>query len=461
MARKPSVPKSPTEALAERVVAWHNRHPLAQRIGLEQVQSVGVVAMPFVRGSATDEPLPGDQAASEIPSGRLAKLRQGLASLRGRWLRPRRPKSSARPPDWQAVFSEDFLEPLRAAEVRPWAARHAVPNRPGDEQWSQRVVLTDMRLLPAGGLPVPEESEAVEPAGDGGDGGDEVGGVTMRYAATAALVLDHGRRRVLISTGKDPSVLGRRSWSVVRISMLTATLASLTTVGATLPLWRGSAHHPPASVATASVAASQAGAEAASHHPAPSASAAAMVAGADVHDAHSHMPTVSEQAGLAASASSSPASSAVSPAEGASVPGHRGMAADASAAPDASHRTSVEPGSSAAADTSTRDHRKDAPPAMAGPSTVPATKPAAPPRGPIFALVSRGTQSEIESRMTLSRMAAAAAPLQERLPGTHTEVMRSGGRWAAVWWPFSSRDDASQARWALALKGVTVDVVEF
>ena len=119
------MPKSPTEALAERVVAWHNRHPLAQRIGLEQVQSVGVVAMPFVRGSATDEPLPGDRAASETPSGRLAKLRQGLASLRGRWLRPRRPKSSARPADWQAVFSEDFLEPLRAAEVRPWAARHA------------------------------------------------------------------------------------------------------------------------------------------------------------------------------------------------------------------------------------------------------------------------------------------------------------------------------------------------
>ena len=36
------------EPLVARVVAWHNRHPLARRITPQQVQSLGFVALPFV-----------------------------------------------------------------------------------------------------------------------------------------------------------------------------------------------------------------------------------------------------------------------------------------------------------------------------------------------------------------------------------------------------------------------------
>ncbi|PTT80917.1 hypothetical protein DBR42_18700, partial [Pelomonas sp. HMWF004] len=40
------------ERLAEQIVAWHNRHPLARRITLGDVHTIGVVALPFVRASA-------------------------------------------------------------------------------------------------------------------------------------------------------------------------------------------------------------------------------------------------------------------------------------------------------------------------------------------------------------------------------------------------------------------------
>ena len=56
------------------VVAWHNRHPLAQRITPEQVHSVGVVSLPFaVRGAQVDTPLAApvpvvDPAADPTPA---------------------------------------------------------------------------------------------------------------------------------------------------------------------------------------------------------------------------------------------------------------------------------------------------------------------------------------------------------------------------------------------------------
>ena len=40
------------ERLAEQIVDWHNRHPLARRITAGDVHTIGVVALPFVRASA-------------------------------------------------------------------------------------------------------------------------------------------------------------------------------------------------------------------------------------------------------------------------------------------------------------------------------------------------------------------------------------------------------------------------
>jgi hypothetical protein len=39
------------QAVAARVAAWHNRHPLARRITAAQVHSIGYVALPFSAGA--------------------------------------------------------------------------------------------------------------------------------------------------------------------------------------------------------------------------------------------------------------------------------------------------------------------------------------------------------------------------------------------------------------------------
>jgi hypothetical protein len=70
------------DPVAASVAAWHNRQPLACRIGLKQVLSVGVVRLPFV------------------------------AAAKGR---PR------------PVFSEDFLPPWSARRIGRWVARHGQP----------------------------------------------------------------------------------------------------------------------------------------------------------------------------------------------------------------------------------------------------------------------------------------------------------------------------------------------
>ena len=46
------------EPLVARVVAWHNRHPLARRITTHQVLSLGFVALPYARplAAADDHP---------------------------------------------------------------------------------------------------------------------------------------------------------------------------------------------------------------------------------------------------------------------------------------------------------------------------------------------------------------------------------------------------------------------
>ena len=55
--------------LAHQVVAWHNRHPLARRIGVQHVQAMGYVVMPFVGpegappGAAARAPGPADAHA--------------------------------------------------------------------------------------------------------------------------------------------------------------------------------------------------------------------------------------------------------------------------------------------------------------------------------------------------------------------------------------------------------------
>ncbi len=104
-----STPAS-TAAWAARVVAWHNRHPLAARITPAQVQDLGYVDLPF--------------------SAREAATRR----------------------HWRAVFSDNFLPPFKPAQIARWALRHGLEQRPLDAGQPVRQVPIDRRQLPPEGL---------------------------------------------------------------------------------------------------------------------------------------------------------------------------------------------------------------------------------------------------------------------------------------------------------------------
>jgi hypothetical protein len=84
-------PEPPTDAalaaLAAAVATWHNRHPLAVRIGPAQVRGMGIVALPFMAGD-------------------------GAAAV-------------AKP-----AFSDNFIPPIAPRQVAAFALRHGAKDRP-------------------------------------------------------------------------------------------------------------------------------------------------------------------------------------------------------------------------------------------------------------------------------------------------------------------------------------------
>lgn len=93
------------EPVAASVAAWHNRHPLARRIGMHHVQSVGFVRLPFAKG----------------PKG----------------LTP--------------AFSEDFMPPWRPARIARWAKRHGREGVELDTDAPRRELEVDRAKLGAAG----------------------------------------------------------------------------------------------------------------------------------------------------------------------------------------------------------------------------------------------------------------------------------------------------------------------
>src|ERR1700750_3273154 len=102
------------ERLAEQIVDWHNRHPLARRISAGDVHTIGVVALPFVRASAQPgafaEPVLTDPArAFDDLHGTPPVSRWAVGSQRARALPRLLGKLFSRRPrtQWRA-FSEKF-----------------------------------------------------------------------------------------------------------------------------------------------------------------------------------------------------------------------------------------------------------------------------------------------------------------------------------------------------------------
>lgn len=121
------------EEIQEAVCRWHNRHPLAERLDVHAVHSIGWVALPFMRAAQAVEPSL-DAPASE------AGIPVFEPGWRG-WLKRLRRPVGAGP--WP-VFSEVFIEGLRPARVAAFARQAAweAPD-PASADWPQRRIEVD------------------------------------------------------------------------------------------------------------------------------------------------------------------------------------------------------------------------------------------------------------------------------------------------------------------------------
>ena len=260
------------EALAARVVAWHNRHPLARRITAAQVTSVGLVALPFVARASNIAPaalldLPtlalADAAvpnshhrahatlrekaraqtaqgagAAQGPTTRAAptqaipppKPGNAVQRLRG-WFKLRaarrraqtlaRDRAQARAQALQMAFSEDFIAPLTPKRVAQWALLHGRLLGLMPEQHPVRIVQTDASLA------------------------SDAWATTTLYLATAAIELNPPgvglgsspkRCRVLLGDGPQPLALGPRHYSTQRVATALTSLMLVVGLGALAPL---------------------------------------------------------------------------------------------------------------------------------------------------------------------------------------------------------------------------------
>ncbi|MFN7547764.1 MAG: hypothetical protein ACK5U3_09825, partial [Pseudomonadota bacterium] len=174
--------------LVEHVLDWQHRHPLAARLLPHEVDSIGLVAVPFV--------VPAESSVAE--GGRAdtpATARRG----------------------WRRAFDERLVDGLSPARLARWALRHGSASRP-----------------PGGALRV---REVVIDAGRAG--GDLTGTTTVvLWLQTARLKTGNRVRRLLVAPD-GRAVLGSRVWapgrSAAAAAMLTATLGAAALVPRVLP----------------------------------------------------------------------------------------------------------------------------------------------------------------------------------------------------------------------------------
>src|SRR5512140_2409420 len=123
-----------------RVVAWHNRHPLARRILPAQVHAMGWVRLPFTAVGATSA-------------------------------------ETSRRRGWHAAFTEAFLPPFSPRRIARWSLRHAQGTAPDTAGLPMRQILVDDKPAPTDAQPV------------------------SLWVATAAIVDGSAQSRVLLGPG--------------------------------------------------------------------------------------------------------------------------------------------------------------------------------------------------------------------------------------------------------------------
>ncbi len=446
------------DALANHIVAWHNRHPLARRIGVQHVQSLGYVVLPFVattpstaaHPAGVDLPPAGPAESATTPAAEGATLReramaranQAPSEAAAELPSPSeasRPRPPALPTQLLPAFTEDFIQPWRPAAIAAFALQHgALEAQPGKDKPVRMVKVDAGTALPM---------------------------LHRRWLLTAQIDIGGQRSRLLAGTGRAPALLGKRLWSLSRVGLavglplLTVAVLALGLKGLLEP---AAGQNLAAAVAVAAAPVRAASEAAVEVHAAASAASAVVAAAMAVQPAASVSATTASAAAGTNPAPVRPTD--VDPSWGRVNLPSVGRVADerrqsllaarqADAASASASASLAEPTKlvSAAAPGPT--------PANPRPSQTAATAPApAIHTGPAFALSSRLIRTKAESEQIAEAMRGLLA---NSVPALQVEALRSGDDWRVVCWPFPTRAQADKAHALLASRGMKLQVVDF
>jgi len=407
------------------VVAWHNRHPLAQRIKPEHVSGVGVVSLPFVAAQ--------EQAAKAWQ--RLPKmLWQKVLRLAKR---PEKPASGA---SLKPAFSEDFIAPISAKRVAAFALRHGSPERLGAADLPQREVAVDEKLA----------------SGD----------VVRLYLTTACVEKGKGRVRVLLGSAAKAKFLGGRLWNKPKRAAAAGVAVLLVAAAVAIGMmWGGGAGGDGGADGdkAAGVVSAASAAQATADEPAASAaSEPAKPESSELPAANASAPSdaTGEAEASAPAASAEQADSAAVPASAAADHSAKSDApAEVDTAPqkptiELGAKQPLRPGLSseeraeAVRQANLLRSQTPAPPATVAKPTK------------IYALVTSltGTRAASERRLRMMGLSFAGGKMSGDL---RSEIMKVDKGWRATLWPFTSRKEAEAARDMLADRGVYTEVLAF
>lgn len=401
-----------------RVVTWHNRHPLAQRIQPEHVSGVGVVSLPFV---AADEP-------PAKPWQRWPKMLWQTVLLLAR-----RPEKPAFAPRLKAAFSEDLIAPISAKRVAAFALRHGSPERPGAADLPQREVAVDEKLAS--------------------------GSVVRLYLITACVEKGKGRVRVLQGSVAKAKFLGARLWEKPKTAAAAAVAVLLVAAAVAIGMMWGGATNADgdkaAGVVSAASAAQVTAAVPAASEPVKPESPELPSANASAPSGASGVAQASEPAAFAEQADSAAVS--------ASAAADRSAKSDAPTEVDAAQDTeAIELGAKQPLrpGLSSEERAEAVRQANLLRSQTPAPPAAVAKPTKVYALVTSltGTRAASERRLRMMGLSFAGGKMSGDL---RSEIMKVDKGWRATLWPFTSRADAEAARDMLADRGVYTEVLAF
>ncbi|MCP5285749.1 MAG: hypothetical protein H6933_12700 [Burkholderiaceae bacterium] len=417
-----------TAELAARVVAWHNRHPLARRIAPAQVMAIGVVSLPF----ALREPAP-DGAAAATPA---------LTS----------------------IFDAQWMYGADEAALAHFVLAHGAYPLDAAAHWPWRQVDADLARAHAA------DAQGLE-------------GRTARHLLSAVIEVDGRRSRVLVAPAaplKQATVFGRRLFDPRRVVGgigSGAVAAGLLAGGLALLLAPQTGGDQALVAQTTATAAS--GVVAAAGHERPQDSPHGAPPDNGPGDNHGHAPdaptAVAHAAStpdLAASASHGdvvphPAASQHADAE----PQATADTASTAAVPTSVHPTDVSPMLQDAAAAGplvrirpalTEDERRQArlQAEALRPSPVASAAAANLLKGTVFALATPPLRSRDDAQAQQVLLHSMKAQVATPVP-TQLDVMAAGKRWRVVWWPHPKAEDAERLRLEASARGLKLEVIAF